>query len=92
MQCRGVISVQSSTTAPPSNAVFDYSGHFLLYPTLCGIKVVNIETNRLCRVLGAGESNERFLAISLYQGTPKVIIACVFVCGNSVCDAVWLWF
>jgi peptidylprolyl isomerase domain and WD repeat-containing protein 1 len=41
-------------------------------PTLCGIKVVNLETNRVSRLLGSGESNERFLAISLFQGTPKV--------------------
>lgn len=42
----------SSTTAPPSNAVFDESGHFIMYPTLVGIKIVNIETNKVVRVLG----------------------------------------
>jgi peptidylprolyl isomerase domain and WD repeat-containing protein 1 len=63
---------QGTQGTPPSNAVFDFSGHFLLYPTLCGIKVVNLETNRVSRLLGSGESNERFLAISLFQGTPKV--------------------
>lgn len=63
--------------------MFDYSGHFLLYPTLCGVKIVNLETNRVNRVLGAGESNERFLAISMYQGTPKVC-ACA-------CACLWTW-
>ncbi len=44
--------VQSNATAPPSNAVFDHSGHFLLYPTLAGVKLVNLETNSVVRVLG----------------------------------------
>ena len=31
---------------PPPNAVFDASGHFLLYPCLLGVKVVNLVTNK----------------------------------------------
>lgn len=32
--------------APP-NAVFDDSGHFLLYPSLLGVKVLNMTTNKV---------------------------------------------
>ena len=55
-----------------SNPVFDESGHFVAYATLLGIKVLNIDTNRVVRVLGRVENGERFLALALYQGTPKV--------------------
>jgi peptidylprolyl isomerase domain and WD repeat-containing protein 1 len=34
------------------------------------IQVINIETNKLARILGQVESGERFVALSLYQGTP----------------------
>lgn len=71
-ECVIVCMMQGNSSAPPSNAIFDFSGHFLLYPTLAGIKVVNLETNRVCRLLGSGESNERFLALAMFQGTPKV--------------------
>mmetsp|Transcript_48026 Transcript_48026/g.109064 ORF Transcript_48026/g.109064 Transcript_48026/m.109064 type:complete len:361 (-) Transcript_48026:128-1210(-) len=54
------------------NPVFDESGHFLSYATLLGVKVVNLETNRACRVLGRSENQDRFLSLALYQGTPKV--------------------
>ena len=33
---------------------FDASGHFLLYPTMIGVKVVNTYTNALARVLVCG--------------------------------------
>ncbi|KIY62048.1 peptidyl-prolyl cis-trans isomerase [Cylindrobasidium torrendii FP15055 ss-10] len=51
------------------NAVWDESGSFVLYPTLLGIKVVNVVTNRVVRVLGKEEA-VRFLNIGLYQGAP----------------------
>ncbi len=50
--------------------LFDASGHFLLYPTLHGIKVVNVETNALARTLGFIESGVRSTALALYQGKP----------------------
>ena len=64
--------LQASESAPPSNAIFDDSGHFVLYPTLIGVKVVNVETNKLVRILGQVENTERFVSISLFQGTPQV--------------------
>jgi peptidylprolyl isomerase domain and WD repeat-containing protein 1 len=52
------------------NVVFDETGNFILYPTLLGIKVVNIHTNKVVRLIGKME-NQRFMHISLYQGAPK---------------------
>ena len=63
--------LQHTTDAPASNALFDQTGHFLLFPTAVGIKILNVETNRVCGLLGKVESTERFLALALYQGTPK---------------------
>ena len=54
------------------NMTFDESGHFLAFGTLKGIKLVNVVTNKVVRVLGLGESGERFLGVALYQGTTKV--------------------
>ncbi|ORY51823.1 hypothetical protein BCR33DRAFT_752713 [Rhizoclosmatium globosum] len=53
-----------------ANAVFDESGHFIIYASVLGIKIVNIETNRVSRLVGKVE-NQRFLNIALYQGAPK---------------------
>ncbi|KAF8158121.1 peptidyl-prolyl cis-trans isomerase [Crassisporium funariophilum] len=52
-----------------SNAVWDESGSFVLYPSLLGIKVVNVVTNRVVNMLGKDEV-VRFLNLSLYQGAP----------------------
>ena len=60
--------LQADPDAPHANVVFDASGNFLLYPTLLGIKVVNLVTNRLVKVVGKVENSERFLQIALYQG------------------------
>ncbi|CAG9462896.1 unnamed protein product [Pedinophyceae sp. YPF-701] len=56
--------------APLGNAVFDESGHFVIYATLLGIKVVNIVSNKVSRVLGKVENTERFVRVALYQGNP----------------------
>ena len=49
---------------------FDESGHFILYPCLIGVKVVNLVTNKCVRIIGRGE-NLRVLACCLYQGRPR---------------------
>lgn len=46
--------------------VFDYSGNFIIYATLLGIKIVHINTNKVVRILGRSE-NMRFLCLALYQ-------------------------
>lgn len=55
-------------SGPASNVIFDQSNTFILYPTLLGIKVVNIIINKLETIIGVNEQSERFLSISLYQG------------------------
>ncbi|KAJ7212087.1 hypothetical protein GGX14DRAFT_621669 [Mycena pura] len=52
-----------------SNAIWDESGAFILYPSLLGIKVVNTVTNRVVRLLGKDET-VRWMNLSLYQGAP----------------------
>lgn len=49
---------------------FDESSNFLLYPTLFGVKVVNLVTNTWVRFLGKPE-NMRILSVSLFQGRVK---------------------
>merc|ERR1712187_808901 len=50
---------------------FDESSNFLLYPSLIGVKIVNLHTNKLVRILGKVEQTERFLGITLFQGKPQ---------------------
>ncbi|EMR11486.1 hypothetical protein PNEG_00500 [Pneumocystis murina B123] len=52
------------------NTVFDESSNFIIYPTLLGIKFVNIYTNCCVRLIGKDESL-RFINLSLYQGAPR---------------------
>lgn len=54
--------------APMPNVNFDESGNFVIYASLLGIKVVNLVTNRVSRLLGKVENTERFLRVALYQG------------------------
>ncbi|KAJ3220572.1 hypothetical protein HK099_004201 [Clydaea vesicula] len=53
-----------------ANCIFDESGNFLLYATILGVKVFNIVTNKIVRVIGKNET-QRFLHLALYQGAPK---------------------
>jgi peptidylprolyl isomerase domain and WD repeat-containing protein 1 len=53
---------------PPLNVQFDETNHFIFYPTLLGIKLIELHTNKLIKILGKKESNERFLTLSLFQG------------------------
>eukprot|EP00035_Acanthoeca_spectabilis_P023925 m.451597 g.451597 ORF g.451597 m.451597 type:complete len:634 (+) comp20176_c0_seq1:195-2096(+) len=52
------------------NVVFDESSNFLLYPTALGIKILNLVTNKVSKVLGKSEPN-RHLRIALFQGQAK---------------------
>uniref|UniRef100_A0A6A7FWL0 peptidylprolyl isomerase n=1 Tax=Hirondellea gigas TaxID=1518452 RepID=A0A6A7FWL0_9CRUS len=49
------------------NLVYDASGYLLLYPTLLGVKVVNVYTNKLVRTIAKPE-NFRILQLALFQG------------------------
>lgn len=50
------------------NVLFDSSGHFILFPTMLGVKIFNWKTNRHIRTLGREETNFRPLCITLFQG------------------------
>lgn len=52
-----------------ANAVWDESGNFVLYPSILGIKVVNVVTNKVARVIGKDEVS-RFLNLAIYQRAP----------------------
>eukprot|EP00933_Yihiella_yeosuensis_P037393 TRINITY_DN31312_c0_g1_i1.p1 TRINITY_DN31312_c0_g1~~TRINITY_DN31312_c0_g1_i1.p1 ORF type:complete len:624 (-),score=121.52 TRINITY_DN31312_c0_g1_i1:265-2136(-) len=68
------IAVEKEMRNSPSvmyqQAVFDESSNFLIYSSMVGVKVVNIHTNKLVRILGKVEQTERFLGVSLFQGKP----------------------
>ncbi|MEE6458392.1 hypothetical protein FKM82_000276 [Ascaphus truei] len=53
-----------------TNIIFDETGHFVLYGTMLGIKVINVETNRCVRILGKLE-NIRVVQLALFQGVAK---------------------
>uniref|UniRef100_A0AAX7V6K2 peptidylprolyl isomerase n=1 Tax=Astatotilapia calliptera TaxID=8154 RepID=A0AAX7V6K2_ASTCA len=55
-----------------ANIIFDETGHFVLYGTMLGIKVINVETNRCVRILGKLE-NIRVVQLSLFQGVAKAM-------------------
>ncbi|XP_071723105.1 peptidyl-prolyl cis-trans isomerase CYP71-like [Rutidosis leptorrhynchoides] len=60
--------IEKTEGVPQPNAIFDESSNFLIYATLLGIKIINLHTNKVSRILGKVESNDRFLRIALYQG------------------------
>merc|ERR1712157_230792 len=68
------IAVEKEMRKSPSNmhqqVAFDESGNFIVYPSLIGVKVINIHTNKLVRILGKVEQTERFLSMALFQGKP----------------------
>ena len=52
------------------SVTFDETGHFIIYGSMLGTKVLNTYTNRIVRVYGRDE-NFRPLSIALYQGQPQ---------------------
>lgn len=62
--------LEKSESYSYANLEFDHSGHFLLYSTLLGVKLVNLYSNKCVRVIGKNE-NLRLLHIALYQGSAK---------------------
>lgn len=62
--------LEKSESLQLANIQFDCSGHFILYPTMIGIKLVNIETNRCIKIIGKGD-NLRPLHVAVFQGRTK---------------------
>ena len=52
------------------NVIFDETGHFILYGSILGTKVINTFTNRVVKVFGKDEPF-RSLHLALYQGQPQ---------------------
>jgi peptidylprolyl isomerase domain and WD repeat-containing protein 1 len=52
------------------NVIFDESGHFIIYGSMLGTKVLNTYTNRVVKVYGKDE-NFRPLSVAIYQGQPQ---------------------
>ena len=52
------------------NVIFDESGHFILYGSILGTKVINTLSNRVIKIYGR-EEPFRALNLALYQGQPE---------------------
>jgi peptidylprolyl isomerase domain and WD repeat-containing protein 1 len=61
-----------------SNIQFDLSGHFIIYSTMIGIKIINIETNKCSKILGKAD-NLRPMNIAVFQGKLKRSTAAVTI-------------
>ncbi|KAG5952777.1 hypothetical protein E4U53_008106 [Claviceps sorghi] len=59
--------VDSHILRHKSNIIFDDSGHFIVYGSMLGIKVLNTYTNQVVKVYGKDE-NFRAVNVGLYQG------------------------
>ncbi|KAF3131264.1 hypothetical protein TWF594_009867 [Orbilia oligospora] len=64
--------IEAESVRSKINVIFDESGHFILYGSILGIKVVNTVTNRVSRLLAKDETGMgRAVNLALYQGAPK---------------------
>ncbi|XP_003381739.1 peptidylprolyl isomerase domain and WD repeat-containing protein 1 [Trichinella spiralis] len=64
---------QHLDTLSLTKVLYDESGNFILIPTLVGIKVINVKTNRCIRIIGKTE-NLRFLNIALCRAVPAAAV------------------
>jgi peptidylprolyl isomerase domain and WD repeat-containing protein 1 len=62
--------VESQVMRNKSNVIFDESGHFIIYGSMLGIKVLNTYTNQVVKVYGRDE-HLRAVNLALYQGQPQ---------------------
>lgn len=68
--CQQETTLTDSPYAALNSCIFDESGNFLLIPTPVGIKLLNLVTNRVMRIIGKGEARHlRFINLALFQGT-----------------------
>jgi peptidylprolyl isomerase domain and WD repeat-containing protein 1 len=61
--------LENPIVQPRLNVIFDETGHFILYGSMHGTKVINTLTNRVVKVYGKDE-NFRPLNLTMYQGQP----------------------
>ncbi|KAI0596244.1 hypothetical protein F4775DRAFT_565353 [Biscogniauxia sp. FL1348] len=62
--------IESTPLQNKVNVIFDESGHFILYGSIFGVKVLNTLTNRVVKVYGKDE-HIRPVHLALYQGQPQ---------------------
>lgn len=62
--------IESPALRNKLNVIFDETGHFILYGSILGTKVINTYTNRVVKVYGQ-EENFRALNLAIYQGQPQ---------------------
>ncbi|KAH7376277.1 peptidyl-prolyl cis-trans isomerase cyp15 [Plectosphaerella cucumerina] len=62
--------IESPAYKDKANVIFDESGHFIIYGSISGIKVVNTYTNQVVKVYGKDE-NFRAVNLAIYQGQPQ---------------------
>lgn len=48
------------------NLMYDESGHFLIFPSMLGVKIINTYTNKLVKIIGKPE-NFRIMRVSMFQ-------------------------
>ncbi|KAF8817722.1 peptidylprolyl isomerase domain-containing protein [Cardiosporidium cionae] len=63
--------LKSDDTALHQSILFDETSNFLLLTSLVGIKVINIHSNKLCRIIGKAENGLRFMSLALFSGKPS---------------------
>lgn len=73
------IAMEKELSKDPSsfrflNISYDFSGNFLIYPSILGIRVYNLISDKVSRELGKGE-NIRFLGVALCRAVPNVTTA-----------------
>lgn len=62
--------VESPALRNKINVIFDESGHFILYGSILGVKVINTFTNQVVKIYGKDE-NIRPVNLAIYQGQPQ---------------------
>ncbi|KAL7628213.1 Peptidyl-prolyl cis-trans isomerase cyp15 [Parahypoxylon ruwenzoriense] len=62
--------IESPSLRDKVNVIFDESGHFILYGSILGVKVVNTFTDQVVKVYGKDE-HIRPVNLAIYQGQPQ---------------------
>ncbi|KUJ22644.1 uncharacterized protein LY89DRAFT_575759 [Mollisia scopiformis] len=62
--------IEGPSLRSKANVIFDETGHFIIYGSMLGTKVLNTYTNRVVKVYGQDE-NFRPLNVAMYQGQPQ---------------------
>lgn len=73
MEKDALVEIRSNLYIYNSIIVWDESSNFVIYPTMIGIKILNIVTETVNRVIGTAESNLRILNFALFQGIPMEV-------------------